>query len=467
METIESVAKKYFGFDTFRPKQKTAIERILTGKTYLLIFPTSFGKSSLYLISGLMTEGLTIIVTPTLSLIEDQYSKLKEKDISVARLDSSIKNKSKVLDNLSSFKFLYLTPEQLISKVFLSSIRETKIARLVVDECHCLVSWGFSFRKAYLKIPYSYDALGRPQVIAMTATITKDIEREIKKYLQLKTPGRLCQNLIRKNISINVKSVESFEDKVFEISSILDDRFGKKGIIYCSTIKECNKLIENFPDHNKDKYYGLLSNKRKKDVFDGFKSGDFNVLITTSSFGLGIDLPVDYVIVANAVSSLEEYYQMIGRAGRFSNGESFFLSEDRDFKIQQYFINVNFPKRQIVEDVYYLCLCKEAIEINPAAVLLKHDPLEIHSALVFLKGEGFINYVKHGENFLHICRNKYNKVLFVNWSYISQKREFRETGVKKMKEYFDYDGCYNNYLNMYFHEKELKKPCGTCENCLT
>ena len=157
---------------------------------------------------------------------------------------------------------------------------------------------------------------------------------------------------------------------------------------------------------------------------------------------------------------------MIGRTGRFKSGESFFFSEERDFKIQQYFINVNSPKRQIVEDVYYLCLCQESIEVNSAGALLKYDPLEIHSALVFLKGEGYINYVKNGEAFLHICKNKYNPVLFVNWHHMHEKRKFKETGLEKMQEFFNFNGCYNNYLNIHFHEKELKKPCGNCQNCL-
>lgn len=432
-----------------------------------MVFPTSFGKSLLYLIPGLIQEGTTVIVCPILSLIKDQVAKLEEKNIPVANIDSSVKSKKKIYENLGKYKFVYITPEQLSSNAFKEAAAKIKVCRLVVDEAHCVVSWGFSFRKSYLRIPNSYKALGNPPVLALTATATDLVKSEIKSFLKLPgNCGKMNGPIVRDDLAINV---EESLDKKTDIEIILDRNFQKRGIIYCSTIKECNKWMEFFHDHNKEKYYGVLSPKNKELIQKDFQEGAFDVLITTSSFGLGVDIDVDYVVVANLMSSVEEYYQMIGRAGRHKKvGYTYLLWDERDLKIQNYFINRFTPRRKSIEELYYYILASDKKELNliDLSLVLKIDPLEIDSSFAFLKENSFLNYSKSKDVYKNIEQG-FHKVMFVNWYEMNRRRDFKKLGLKKMYEFVKYNGCFNEFLGNYFNQSVVEPECLRCSNCLS
>lgn len=457
-------AKEKLGIQEYRKGQKECLDKIEKKKHCLMVFPTAFGKSILYLIPGLTREGITIVVCPVISLINDQVEKLKKLNIPAVKLDGSVKPhlRKDFFKNLSNYKFLFLTPEQLMGKRFREEIQKHKVSLFVVDEAHCVIFDGYNFREAYLKIPSSYKAMGFPQVLALTATATEEVRKSIKSLLKLKGCLQKVGNVSRDDLDFFFMNTENRE---YCIDKILEKHEGERGIIYCSTIKECNKLNNALLDQNSEVYSGVLSAENKKIFLEDFNSGNIDLAITTSSFGMGVDVDVKFVIVANLMSSVEETFQMMGRAGRHSDNSCAYLifNLEKDLKIQKFFTNQKFPKKETVQNLYFYMRHFGEYEGDLNDLCIKfgiRDPFEAMAGFFFLRYLKHVKFKVLQNGFYSAKFIKENQTLDVVWDKVETQRQMSVKRLDNMVSLAKHKGCYHSYFSGYFGKKT--KDCKKC-----
>lgn len=317
----KQILKEYFGYDSFREGQEKLIDQILSGKDVLGIMPTGAGKSLCFQVPALLFNGMTLVISPLISLMKDQVQSLNASGIPAAFINSTLNNNqiAKALENAKSgkYKIIYVAPERLDTNEFLEFSINSHISMVTIDEAHCVSQWGQNFRPGYLKISEFIDKLPkRPVLSAFTATATKEVKEDIANLLKLKKPFELVTGFNRENLYFEVQKPV---DKYKAVLKYLKENPNKSGIIYCSTRKTveevCDKLIED--KFNATRYHaGLTENERSQNQ-DDFLYDTRSVMVATNAFGMGIDKSnVSFVIHYNMPKNLESYYQEAGRAGR-------------------------------------------------------------------------------------------------------------------------------------------------------
>ena len=312
---------RIFGYDSFRPGQEKLIDAVLSGKDVFGIMPTGGGKSICYQIPALLFPGITLVISPLVSLMQDQVTSLKAAGVPAAYINSTLNGAQMqaVYRNLldGKYKIVYVAPERLDYSGFASIVQRLNISFLAVDEAHCISQWGQDFRPSYLRIVNFIDNLPyRPVVGAYTATATSQVQKDIEKILKLNHPVRTVTGFDRPNLFFDVIHPE-LKDR--ELKRLLAERKGKSGIVYCSTRKKVETVCENLQTlgYQATRYHaGLEESERKKNQED-FLYDRKNIMVATNAFGMGIDKSnVSFVIHYNMPKSIEAYYQEAGRAGR-------------------------------------------------------------------------------------------------------------------------------------------------------
>ena len=313
--------KTYFGYDTFREGQESVVESILEHRDVLAIMPTGAGKSICYQVPALMLSGITIVISPLISLMQDQVKALNEAGIHAAFINSSLSesqiSKALYLAAGGRYKIIYVAPERLENYEFLEFARQVEISMVTVDEAHCISQWGQDFRPSYVKIvDFVKNLPGRPIVSAFTATATEEVKNDILCTLNLEDPKVVITGFDRKNLYYSVENIRRKDDFVMDY---IDRHPTESGIIYCSTRKNVDNLFELLFQKGVavTRYHAGLNNETRKKNQDDFIYDRTPVIIATNAFGMGIDKSnVRYVIHYNMPQSLEYYYQEAGRAGR-------------------------------------------------------------------------------------------------------------------------------------------------------
>ena len=315
------VLKRYFGYDSFREGQEILIDGILDGRDVLGIMPTGSGKSLCYQVPALILPGITLVVSPLISLMKDQVTALNQAGVHAAYLNSSLTTaqyyKALGYAREGRYPIIYVAPERLMTEAFLDFAMHVDIAMLAIDEAHCISQWGQDFRPSYLKIVDFIEKLPRrPVVSAFTATATKEVRDDIIDILQLQNPVMLTTGFDRKNLYF---AVETPKDRYAAIRAYLEAHPGQGGIIYCLTRRNveeiCEKLIRD--GFSVTRYHAGLSDAERQKNQDDFIYDRVPVMVATNAFGMGIDKSnVRYVIHHNMPESIEAYYQEAGRAGR-------------------------------------------------------------------------------------------------------------------------------------------------------
>ena len=320
MEKTE-VLRQYFGYASFRKGQEALIDSILEGRDTLGITPTGAGKSLCFQVPALMLEGVTLVISPLISLMKDQVSALCQAGIRAAYLNSSLTYPQyrKALANACAgvYKIIYVAPERLLTEEFLAFSHRVRIALVTVDEAHCISQWGQDFRPSYLKVPEFVAQLDeRPVLAAFTATATEEVKRDIAAMLSLRDPFTITTGFNRDNLYFEV---DKPPDKMAALLRYLRDNPGKSGIVYCTTRKTveevCQKLrTAGFPA---TRYHAGLSPEERRDNQEDFLYDRAPLMVATNAFGMGIDKSnVAFVLHYNMPGSMEAYYQEAGRAGR-------------------------------------------------------------------------------------------------------------------------------------------------------
>ena len=337
--------RRVYGYDTFRPGQEDLIDAVLSRRDVLGIMPTGGGKSMCYQIPGLLLPGLTVVISPLISLMRDQVQALLSAGIPAAYLNStqSAAEAKNVYRNLymGNLKILYVAPERLDSEGFAAFAEKVPISFVAVDEAHCISQWGQDFRPSYLRILQFIDALPvRPVVGAYTATATRQVQQDIRRLLQLQNPVSRVTGFDRPNLYFEVLHPES---KDGELLRLLATRKGRSGIVYCSTRKNVESVCELLQDrgYKATRYHAGLDERERTLNQEDFLYDRKTVMVATNAFGMGIDKSnVSYVIHYNMPRSIESYYQEAGRAGRDgSDAECILLYAPRDVSTAQFMIN--------------------------------------------------------------------------------------------------------------------------------
>lgn len=371
---IEDVLYEKFGYRAFRVGQKDIIEDLLRGVSVVAMLPTGGGKSVCYQIPGYMMCGAVLIVSPLLSLMEDQVNQLRligEKRVIAFNSFRSMEEKREAIRNLSLYKFIFASPEMLQARSFLHALKRMNIALFVVDEAHCISQWGYDFRPDYKKLDYVIHELGNPAVLALTATATKEVLKDIAHSLHLTTPSFHLHSVDRSNISLKVEHAETLDDKKERVLSYASQLQGP-GIIYCSSRSWTEALAQSLRAAGIEGvayYHGGMEQEERMLIQQQFMKGQLSIIVCTSAFGMGINKPdVRYVIHFHYPSNLESYLQEIGRAGR-DGGESIaivlFCTVDHELPLS--LIQDELPDERSI--AYCLSLLKEELIQRPVLML--------------------------------------------------------------------------------------------------
>lgn len=427
---LKRLLKEKFHHDQFRPGQQEIIETILAGESALGMLPTGTGKSLCYQLPGYLLEGTVIIISPLISLMEDQVTQLQrlgeKRAVALNSLLSSWE-KQWILSELHNYKFIFMSPEMFLGVDVQKALKSAKLALIVVDEAHCISQWGIDFRPEYLKLADGIKFIGTRLVLALTATATPEVRRDIQRLLFKEEPAKeFIYSVDRPNISYFVYQ----ENKLEKLRELIETLEGS-GIIYCATRKKVEELYQMFKHQQAIAYYhGGLSGQERRMLQQQFLANDLRILIATNAFGMGINKEnIRFVIHYDLPDSPENYLQEVGRAGRDGlASQAILLYEAGDEHIH------HFLQEQTDQS-------KKLFEIKQKmSDLVFEDPL-----------------IKKWEQFFP---NESARLMDL----LSQRGRTKKVQLQKMLDYISTNECRRTFLIAYFGEElsEISKNC--CDN---
>jgi len=355
----EEILQKYFHFSAFRSGQEEIIRAVLDGRDTLGVMPTGSGKSLCYQLPALMLPGLTLVVSPLIALMKDQVDALTRQGIRATLINSSLKKEEaeqRLMDvRRGKYKLLYIAPERFNVASFMRLLSQLDVSLLAVDEAHCISQWGHDFRPSYLKIKNIIRQIGRPPIVALTATATRHVQQDIIDQLEMNDPVIIVRGFDRPNLKLFAVELPGEEEKQKELVRIISSVRGT-GIVYVATQKAVTQVCEILQQNQLDcvGYHAGMDKKQRTLAQNRWLSGDPPIIVATNAFGMGIDkADVRFVLHYNIPGSVEAYYQEAGRAGR--DGKTSYcvlFFSYRDHMIQQYLIDMTYPSEELLEEIY-------------------------------------------------------------------------------------------------------------------
>jgi ATP-dependent DNA helicase RecQ len=469
---IRRLARETLGFEKLRPGQLQAIEAVAAGRDTLAVMSTGYGKSAIYQLSGELLDGPTIVVSPLIALQRDQVEAMEEAAPGeAAELNSTISEgrRQELMESLreGEREFVLLAPEQLAKQEVLEELREAKPSLLVVDEAHCISEWGHDFRPDYLRLGAFAAELGRPTLLALTATASPPVRREIVERLGMEEPAVFVRGFDRPNLHLAVRRFTEEHGKERALVEAVQAA-EKPGIVYIATRKASEELAEELREAGVAAvaYHAGLGSKRRGELQDAFMEDEIEAIVATTAFGMGIDKPnVRFVFHAGLSDSVDSYYQEVGRAGR--DGEPaqacvFYRPEDQ--AIRRFLGAGGGVDAEQLQEVAKAVAAEK--EVDPAELAEEVDlsRSKILEAVSRLEEVGFLEVSDEGEVVQRKDAPPVEEAAEEGAEASEEREEFEKSRLEMMRSYAEHGGCRRDFVLSYFGE-EHEPPCGNCDNC--
>ena len=499
LNAMRKTLREVFGISRLRPGQRDIIRSVLERRDTLAVMPTGAGKSLCYQLPALHLDGWTLVVSPLIALMKDQFDKLREAGIDAWRINSAVPA-AELRETYEALRgarhgIVFVTPEQLTRPELVEALQaraQQRIELVVVDEAHCVSQWGHDFRPAFLRIADAVKALGKPPILALTATATPDIREDIVRSLGLREPRIVNTGVYRDNLHYRVTQVSvgggrqrastrAREAKTAALRTLLASTSGR-GIVYTATVREAEQLAAAVRGWEVAAacYHGRMSARERHTAQERFVSGDVRVMIATNAFGMGVDIPdIRFVVHYQMPGSIDAYYQESGRAGRdgaIARCELLFDLNDR--RVQQFLALGRYPDAALLRRILDT-LAQRANTPGPGPTAR-----ELLDALPDVGRNKLAVALKMLTDSRHVSRDRLQRYRLRDRGHDSAEKNGRDSAIEaaveryaqlatrdrdalqQMIDYAQTGGCRWRVMLEYFGDAQGFERCGTCDNCL-
>ncbi|HEX5081548.1 MAG TPA: RecQ family ATP-dependent DNA helicase [Blastocatellia bacterium] len=476
IQDAQSALERHFGFSRFREGQSDVIEAVLAGQDVIVVMPTGGGKSLCYQLPALLFPGVTLVVSPLIALMKDQVDALNARDIAATYINSSLSFDEQLarLRGMSrgQYRLVYIAPERFRNARFVESLRGCRISLFAVDEAHCVSQWGHDFRPDYLRLREAAGMLGRPPLIALTATATPQVRSDIAAQLGLKKASSFVAGFDRHNLTLRVEPCKSDNDRLTAAYKIVKKAKGA-GIIYCSTRKAVDEVSGQLQrlGLTVGAYHAGLDEAKRTRVQDYFMAGDLDAIVATNAFGMGVDKSdIRFVTHYNLPGSIEAYYQEVGRAGRDGLPSiCTLLFNYVDTRTHEFFIEGSYPPREVIERIYAFLLGMrlETVQLQASAIAARikyKNEIAINSALIYLEKAGHIARQQGRDPAIRMIDYAPVDDLRVDWPDLALREAAERRKLREMVNFAYHEKCLRQFILRYFGDRKEAANC-RCSNC--